>query len=243
MNIFFEIHTNLTRESPGGEEYTRQALGLLPPLEHPNILDIGCGPGSHTLTLAQCTDGKITAVDTHEPFLVELRVKVKTQGYEQRVHCVNQSMDSLSFPPQSFDLIWSEGAVYIMGFEQGLNNWRSLLKTQGYLVVSELVWLRANPPAEVAQFWGVNYPGMQARDALLAQIPQWGYQVLASFVLPEAAWWNYYQPLEIRLEELGQVYAQDEEALRIIAQEAQEIEMYRQYKDWYGYQFFVLEKV
>ena len=31
--IFFEIHTDLMRESPGRDRYTRQAFVMLPPLE------------------------------------------------------------------------------------------------------------------------------------------------------------------------------------------------------------------
>ena len=80
MEVFFEIHKNLPKESPGGDEYTRQALQMLPALCQPNILDIGCGSGAQTLELARLTDGHITAIDTHQPFLARLQTQVTALG-------------------------------------------------------------------------------------------------------------------------------------------------------------------
>ncbi|MFP4120539.1 MAG: class I SAM-dependent methyltransferase [Coleofasciculus sp.] len=147
MNIFFEIHQNLPREAPGDNASTRKAFSLLtnvPP--QPKILDIGCGPGMQTIELAKLTDGQITAVDTHQPFLDELQRRALAEGVSDNINPVNQSMLSLDFVPHIFDILWSEGAIYIMGFETGLKSWRTLLKTGGYLVVSELCWLQQNPP-------------------------------------------------------------------------------------------------
>ncbi|MGC9526487.1 MAG: class I SAM-dependent methyltransferase [Limnospira sp.] len=240
-DIFLEIHTDLVREAPGGDEYTRKAFQMLPPLSKPNILDVGCGPGAHTLELARLTDGTITAIDTHQPYLDRLQAAAEAAGFQDRITGLNQTMSSLPFPRSHFDLIWAEGSIYIIGFETGLTDWKLCLKPDGYLVVSELVWLRENPPSEVAEFWGENYPGMKQLAQVPEMISRCGYQLLDHFTIPETGWTDYYDGVESRINTLSDIYNNDDEAREVLEMERQEIEMYRKYKDWYGYEFFVMK--
>jgi SAM-dependent methyltransferase len=241
MSVFFEIHAGLHRESPGGDEYTRQAWERLSVPPNPTILDLGCGPGAHTLRLAQLSDGTITAIDTHQPYVDRLNAAASAAGLSDRITALNQSMDDLTFPEQSVDVIWSEGAIYNIGFEAGLTQWRSLLKPQGYLVVSELAWLQPDPPAPVKDFWDEGYPGMKPIEDLPPIIDRCGYQLRHQFTLPEAAWWNYYGPVEAKVEELRSRYANHPDAIATLDSEQQEIDLYRNYSDWYGYVFFILQ--
>jgi ubiquinone/menaquinone biosynthesis C-methylase UbiE len=129
MNIFLEIYQNLPREAPGDNASTRQAFSLLTNLPpQPKILDIGCGSGMQTIELAKLTNGQITAVDTHQPYLDELQRRALAEGVSDNINPLNQSMFSLDFAPHSFDIVWSEGAIYIMGFETGLKSWQTLPK-------------------------------------------------------------------------------------------------------------------
>ncbi|GAB4282249.1 MAG: class I SAM-dependent methyltransferase [Oscillatoriaceae cyanobacterium] len=242
MEIFLEIHKDLPKESPGGDEYTRQAFQILPRLSQPTILDIGCGPGAQTLELARLTDGKIIAINTHQPYLDSLELAAATSGLLNRITCLNRSMFDLSFLDTNFDLLWAEGAIYIIGFEQGLNQWRTLLKSGGYLVASELVWLQDNPPKIILDYWQENYPDIRTVEQVLNLIPGCGYDLVGHFTLPEQAWWNYYLPLAARINRLCGLYANDSEALAVLENEQREIEMYRSYHDYYGYEFFVLQK-
>ncbi|MBE9099996.1 class I SAM-dependent methyltransferase [Vacuolonema iberomarrocanum] len=241
MSVFFEVHRDLPREAPGGDAFTRQAFETLPSLDQPAILDIGCGPGAQTLALANLSDGDITAIDTHAPFLDCLRQRARAAGVRNRIHPMLISMMDLPFPNETFDIIWSEGAIYIIGVEAGLQQWQRCLKPGGYLVFSELVWLHPKPPKPVRDFWQSAYSAMQTVEEVGDRCHAQGYRLLNQFVLPTAAWENYYRPMENRIQQLRQVYAQQPNALQELDQEQQEIEIYRQFSDWYSYAFFVLQ--
>jgi SAM-dependent methyltransferase len=238
--IFWSVHRDLPREAPGSDAATRQAFALLPDLPPiPRILDIGCGPGAQTVVLARESGGIVTAVDTHQPFLDDLARRAAQAGVAERIRPLNASMFDLDFA-EPFDLIWSEGAIYIIGFERGLREWRKLLKPGGLVAVTELSWLRADPPSGVAAFWQEGYPEMGTVAQNLARMEAAGYRSLAHFVLPEAAWWEqYYHPMAARIAALRTHYRDNSEAQRILDAEEAEIALYRDYPSWYGYLFFL----
>ncbi len=161
MDIFWELHSNLRREGPGDSASTARAYAAITNLPaRPKILDIGCGPGMQTLDLAKLSGGEIIAIDFHQPFLDELVRRAKEAGLDKHIHAQKMSMFEMDFAPEQFDLVWSEGAIYIMGFKQGFKVCRPLLKPGGYMVVTELSWFQQNPPQEVFDFWNESYPGM-----------------------------------------------------------------------------------
>lgn len=244
MNFFWEIHKDLLREGPGEEAATQKAFAMLRDLpEQPKILDIGCGPGAQTVTLAKLTDGMITAVDAHTPFLADLAARAREEGVGDRIRAQKGDMFQLEFPESSFDLIWSEGAVFIIGFQRGLKEWRTYVKEGGYLVISEISWLRDVRPAEIEDFWMADYPEIKTVAENLKVAEEAGYEVIGHFTLAQSGWWNYYRPLEERLQVLKARYADDPEAKEKIRASEVEIEMYRKFSDYYGYEFYIMRKV
>jgi len=242
-SIFFEIHDNLSREGYGRDKYTRKAFGMIPKLRKPSILDVGCGPGAPTLELARLTTGKIIGVDTHQPYLDRLAEKAQRLGFSHRITTINCSMLDMVFPDESFDVIWAEGSIYVIGFDRGLEQWRWLLKPNGFLAVHEMVWLKPNPPKEIYDYWKQNYPGLRTISENLVEIPKRGYDLIGHFALPEDAWWpEYYGPLEKRIQQLRRKYHDDSKALRELDLEQIEIEMFKKYYGWYGSAFFVMKK-
>lgn len=242
QEIFWTIHRDLPREAPGSDEATLQAFAMLPGLPAaPQILDIGCGPGAQTVALAQVSRGMVTAVDTHQPFLDDLARWAVQAGVAKRIRPRNTSMFDLDFV-EPFDLIWSEGAIYIIGFERGLRQWRRLLKPGGFVAVTELSWRRPDPPAAAAAFWQEAYPEMATIEANLARLMAAGYRPLGHFVLPEGAWWDhYYHPMAARIAMLREQYQGNPEIQTILDLEYAEIELYRRYSAWYGYVFYVMQ--
>ena len=242
MHIFFEVHQGLPREAPGDEESTLRALALMKDLPFaPSILDIGCGPGAQTIALARNSSAHITAVDVHQPFLDELARRAAAAALSACIDTVNASIFELAFE-KPFDVIWSEGAIYIIGFERGLRTWRPLLKPGGYVAVTELSWIKPDPPEGIRKYWQADYPGMLSVDENLAGLRAAGYRELGHFVLPESSWWKpYYYPMEARIVELRERYRADLEVQALLDIKQLEIEMYRKYSEWYGYIFYVMQ--
>ena len=245
LEVFFEVQRGLPRQGPGNRESTLKALALCTELpENPAVLDVGCGPGMQTMVLAEACSGRIIAVDTCDEYLEELRLRVSRAGLADRVEVQHADMTALAVPEASLDLIWCEGAAYIMGISAALQTWRKFLRDKAYLAFTELVWLEENPPSTVAEFFRNEYPGMTSREAIEQKLPEAGYELVGDFTLPDSAWWNdYYAPLESKLPSLKAKYTGDEEALGVIAMTEAEIDMRRRFGSSYGYQFFIGRKV
>jgi SAM-dependent methyltransferase len=242
-DIFFEIHQGLPREGPGRNTCTRKAFRMLPEMDKPRILDVGCGPGAPTMELARLTQGNISGLDIHQPYLDRLANKIEKAGLSNRVRVINRSMFEMDFPEDSFDIIWAEGSIFIIGFERGLREWRRFIKPKGFLVVHEVAWLRNDPPQEIQDYWKEQYPDIKTISENLERIPGCGYDIIGYFPLPEDAWWKeYYGPLEKRIRLLKKKYAGNTKALSVLHNEELEIEMYKKYSSWYGSVFFVMQR-
>jgi ubiquinone/menaquinone biosynthesis C-methylase UbiE len=243
IELLVALHEGLDRLGPGDSRSTLRALRLCSELaQKPNILDIGCGTGAQTLTLAKNTGGMVTATDLVSSLLSTVTERVAASGLQSRVTTRVADMNSLPFADGVFDLIWSEGAIYIIGFDNGLAEWRRFLKPGGYLVVSEASWFRSNPPDELADFWAESYPGMRSLEANAAAAKAKGWEVVATFRLPETGWTEgYYVPLRERLTEFRRRHA-DDEALGVAAMTEREMELFEAYSDYYGYAFYILRK-
>jgi SAM-dependent methyltransferase len=245
-SYFFEIYEAIPRQGPGDRESTERALRLLPPLTRgQRILDIGCGAGAQSIDLARATEAQIVAVDIHEPFVSRLTTHAAELGLADRIAPTVGDMNDLRFPDGAFDVIWCEGAiVIIIGFAKGLSTWRRLLVPGGHMVVSELCWLRDDPPTEAKAFFDAEGADVTDMDARRKAIAENGYRIVGDFVLPAVGWWeNYYVPLGTTLERFRVAHAGDNEALEVAARSQYEIDLYRRYPEHFGYGFFVMQRV
>jgi SAM-dependent methyltransferase len=242
--IFYEIFEALPRQGPGDEKSTKRAFRKLAGLpEHPEILDVGCGSGGQTLILAKLSSGNITALDNHAPFIEKLKRNARRAGYAEKIRCVIRDMASMSFPKGSFDAIWCEGAVFIMGLSNALKAWRSLLRPGGYMALSELVWFKKRAPKEIKDFFAREYPAMQHYKDIYPVIESSGYKIIDYFPLPGKSWWtDYYTPMEKKLVAMRRKYKGNQDAQAIFDSLQLEIDMHRKYSDYYGYGFYILQK-
>jgi SAM-dependent methyltransferase len=240
--LFFELMSGLPRQGPGDAESTLRALALVPALgPRSRVLDVGCGTGLQTLALARSTPARFEAVDNHPPFVEALNRQARALGLADRLSARVGDMRRLELEPGSFDLVWSEGAIYVMGFEAGLRAWRPLLAPAGHVAVTEVCWTRPDPPAGCAAFWAEEYPAMRDVPDRLAAIQACGYETVGHFPLPPSSWWHdYYRPLEGNVSAFRENHHGEEDALALARQVEREIEIWRRYSDCYAYEFFVM---
>lgn len=246
FQLLIDLHKGANRQGPGGDAETEKALGLAmidrsAPLK---IADIGCGTGASTLLLARLLEARITAVDFLQDFLEELKGKAEKLGLSKKITTLCCSMDDLPFEDEEYDVIWSEGAIYNIGFEKGVADWRRYLKTGGLLVVSEITWITGDRPSELQQYWDGEYPEIDVASSKIAVLEKTGYSPIGYFVLPERCWLdNYYRPMQNRFKDFLDRNGNSEEACAVVASEEREIEMYERYKDYYGYGVYVAIKL
>ena len=244
LEYLYELCEALPRGGPGDNEFTRRAfsaIGKVP--EQPLILDIGCGHGMQTIELAKISDGKIIALDNHQGFLDILMERARKEGLEEKIIPENVSMLEMDFEENSFDIIWSEGALYFLGFQNGLRRCRQLLKDKGHLAVTELVYIADNRPEAVVGFFEEEYPDIDSVEGNIELIRKEGFELITNFTLPESAWLdNYYLPMEKELPRLNKKYEGNETALGVFEGFRKEIDLYREYSEFYGYEFFVMQK-
>ncbi len=237
--LFDRVFGDLPRQAPGSRASTLRAYAALPRFpEGALALDVGCGTGGQTKTLAEVHPGPVAAFDLMRPFMRRLR--------DRRVPNVLpacMSMDTMAFAPETFDLVWSEGALYSIGFDAGLQACREVLKPGGYLAASELVWFGGGRPREAVAFFAQEYPDMRQQNAVAEAIQQTGFDLLESFALPGSDWWDeYYTPLGDRMSALRAEFAGNLEALALLDGLAVEMDTHRRFSDAYGYVFYVCVK-
>jgi len=243
LELIFDLHLGGHRQGPGSKEITMKAFSLtgFKREEEIKILDIGCGTGAQTLDLAQHTRASITALDFSSEFLAVLKNRAEKLQLSDRIQCVESSMWELPFEEESFDLIWSEGAIYNMGFEKGIQYWKQFLKPNGVLAVSEISWIRMNPPAELVEYWNEAYTEMDFLSNKIQVLENYGYSPLGHIVLPENCWMEeYYHPLQDRFEDF--IKRNGKEAKLLVQIEKEEVDFYQKYKDFYSYGFFIAKK-
>jgi ubiquinone/menaquinone biosynthesis C-methylase UbiE len=203
-------------------KYTRKAFQLLPKLKNPKILDICCGSGLPTIELAKLSDGEIVGVDIDGFQLSKLNRKIMGEGYANRVKAIKCSILKLDFPNESFDIIWAEGVIRILGFEKSLQEWNHFLRHEGYLVIHDAINMVSDK---------------------LEHISHWGYKLINYFLLPENIWWTeMYEPLEIQIKKLRKKYKDSNEALKILKKYQNEINLVKKNPEVHNSAFYIIQK-
>lgn len=246
FSLICEYFSNVQRQGPGSPEVTVKALGFIDNLTpQSRIADLGCGTGGQTMTLAQNAPGQITGLDLFPDFINIFNRNALLLGLSDRVKGIVASMiEPLPFEKASLELIWSEGAIYNIGFERGLNEWKQYLKPEGYIAVSEASWFTAERPAEIYDFWMAHYPEIDTIPNKVAQMQKAGYIPVAIFNLPVTCWTDHYFAPCCKIQE---AFLKKHEGSKMveefIAGQRHEMELYRKYKEFYGYTFYIGKKI
>ncbi|MCK5880883.1 MAG: class I SAM-dependent methyltransferase [Sinobacterium sp.] len=249
IEAMIELHTGLERQGPGDAAFSKkiisEILGELP--ESVKAIDLGCGTGGATLLLAELLSGSVQAVDFSTAFIATLKDNLVGKTLSAEVVASAENFSQLSnaqFPRGSYDLLWSEGAAYILGFSAALKTWRPLLKEGGIAVISEMSWFTQTPSNDVNEFWTNAYPSMATEEDNIEIAKQHGFEVLKTVRLPAKAWWdNYYNPLLQRMQQLRLNVGMnaDQVLFDVLDDTDTEIDLFSRFSDEYGYTFYVLK--
>ena len=245
VSLIVEYYSSLERQGPGSPEITIKAASFIEKLSNESrIADIGCGTGGQTMVLAQHSPGHITGIDLFPTFIDLFNLNAAKLNLQDRVKGIVCSMENLPFQHEELDLIWSEGAIYNIGFERGLNEWRKFLKTGGFIAVSEASWFTEERPVEIDEFWQDAYPGIDTIPNKVAQMQKAGYIPVATFIVPESCWTeDFYAPQIAAREAFLKKYEGNKATEEFIANQRHETNLYYKYKGYYGYVFYIGKKI
>jgi len=246
IQLLVDLHKRAKRQGPGGSVETRKAINLamLDPTSPLKIADIGCGTGASTIQLARLLNTKITAIDFLPEFIEILKDNAENEGLSKKIDPLVCSMENLQFDDEEYDLIWSEGAIYNIGFKKGIIDWRRFLKPGGLLVVSEITWTTSDRPSELQKYWDNEYPEIDTASSKIKILEKNGYSPVAYFFLPEHCWLeNYYRPLQNSFTEFIVRNPNNTNAQAIVEAEKKEIALYEKYKQYYSYGVYIARKL
>lgn len=236
FNLICEYFLGFDRQGPGSPEATLKALSFIDlPSSGGRIADLGCGTGGQTRTLAAASNAEITGIDIFAPFIDRFNALAPREN----VRGVVGSMDSPPLEECSLDLIWSEGAIYNIGFERGLGEWRKFLKPGGYVAITENTWFTDTRPAEIQQFWDAAYPEIDTVGGKISAMQRAGYEFIAAFALAEQCWEDFYAPQIDALKAFAEKHRGNAGAESLVDAERYEQSLWRRYKAHYGYVFYI----
>ncbi len=246
FELLIDFHVNADRQGPGSREDSLKALSFINNDKNRTmkIADIGCGSGAQTIILAENLNVRITAVDLFPEFLDRLNQRAFQLNLSNIIETLEAPMEDLPFQEEEFDIIWSEGAIYNMGFENGINSWEKFLKKGGFIALSEITWTSAERPEEIEIHWKNEYPEIDLASSKIKILENNGFSPMGYFYLPVSSWIdNYYAPMEQRFDSFLNRHNYSEAAQKIVNNEIEEIRLYKKYKDFYSYGFYIAKKL
>lgn len=227
MTAFFTLHRDLPREGPGEPADVTWAINQVDLPARAEIADVACGPGSDIGALrAAVPQGHVTALDKTAHFVDAARGRFVADA---NVTLLRADMARIA---NHYDLIWCAGAVYFLGVTEALTRWRKSLREGGVVAFSEPCWLTDSPSDEARAFWA-EYPAISDGAGIAARVKAAGYEVIATRLLSDEAWENYYTPLEARIEKLRP--GADAELAQVLDEAEAEIACWRAHRDEFGY--------
>jgi len=246
FDLLIDLHQNNYRQGPGSDEHTLLAMTIARLQDRQDrltIADIGCGTGSQTLVLAKHLNADIYAVDLFPEFLSVLDEKAIQSDLKSTIHSIACSMDDLDFAPESLDVLWSEGALYNMGFGQAIAYQQPFLKKGGLMACSEVTWLTQERPKVLEDHWQAEYAEMGDAGDKIQVLSQHGLNLVGYFTLDETCWMdNYFIPLQDSFEAFLARHNHSKEARQLVASEQQEIALYEENARYISYGFYIARK-
>lgn len=217
----YRIEKDIIRENLN--KYTRKAFKMLPKLKNPYILDVGCGSGVPTIELVKISGGYVIGLDTDDTSLDLAHRKIKEMELHNRVSVIKNSILSMDFPKECFDIIWAEGSIFVIGFENSIKNWYRFLKQKGFLVIHD---------------------ENKDKNKKIGLIEKYGYILISHFDISDRIWLHeYYYPLELLIQRYRSKYPFDSKLIKELYTDQVEIEKCKSNSIIFSSYFVILQKI
>lgn len=135
---------------PGGMEKTDEmarACGVGPATK---VLDIGGGRGTTACHLARKYGCEVVAVDASPDMVEAARQRVRKEGLELLIDCLQEDAHDLPFEDESFDVVLIECVTTLLDRDRAFREFRRVLKGGGRLGDLEMTYQR-EPTEEFAR--------------------------------------------------------------------------------------------
>jgi cyclopropane fatty-acyl-phospholipid synthase-like methyltransferase len=212
---YFQIKDNCRK---GLIKHLEKAFSIIPQIENPKILDIGCGTGVPTLWIADKYSGTITAIDTDKSSLDWLQNKINDENLVDKVTTFNTSFFDFKSNPEYFDIIIAEGFLNIVGFERGFLKVLKILKRNRHFIIHD---------------------EFKDHEKKFDFIQDNGCKIIDILYLDENVWWNdYYRQLE------SEISAIDSDQTKVLfTSDLKEIENYKLDSSPFRSIYYIIEKL
>jgi len=225
-DAFWTLHSGLDREGPGEAADVVWAAATAGVAADARICDVASGPGADIAALLEVApQGHVTALDKHRGFVDDV---LGRYGDHPRVTAYKGDMAKLKGP---FDFIWCAGAAYFLGVRKALLAWRPALARGGAIAFSHPTIFTDTPSGAVEVFWAPHR--VKSQPEIAEAIARAGYVTLGQRRISDAAWENYYTPLEARIAALRP--GADATLTAVLDVAATEAATWRAVKDETGY--------
>ena len=212
---YFEIKDNCRN---GLINHLEKIFSIIPEIENPQILDIGCGTGVPTLWIAHNYSGAITAIDTDKDSLDFLQKKIYDNNLQDKVTALNTSFFDYKSNLGYFDIILSEGFLNVVGFERAYPKVIDILKRNRYFIIHD---------------------EFKDHEKKIDFIQDNNCKVVYTLYLDEYVWWNdYYKQLEFEINSVT-----SEETRNLFESDLKEIDYYKLDSSTFRSIYYIVEKL
>lgn len=104
--------------------------------EGANILEYGCGTGGHAIALAQ-RGASVTAIDISPVAIARADSQAQKHKVDDRVNFVEMNAESLTFDPESFDLVCGKAILHHLDLAPAVAGLARVLRPSGRAVFLE----------------------------------------------------------------------------------------------------------
>ncbi len=144
-------------------------------------LDLGCGKGVVSVTLAKELGYQVTGVDGLEPFLEEAKAKALEYGVERQCCFIHDDIREYVKSASGFDIVILASVGPVLGnLAQTVTKLRNIIGENGYLLIDD-GFLKGEKPVHSAY-----YQSYRTHAESLEQLTSSGDMLIQEVILPDA---------------------------------------------------------